>query len=124
MGVNTLALASGLVYAGGTFSNIGGQARNKIAALDASTGLATAWNPNPNAGSTVLALAVSAGNVYGGGNFTNIGGQARQYLAALDASTGLGTAWNPFSSGLINTILIDNNRVYAGGTGQLLVVEK
>ena len=36
------------VYAGGTFTSIGGQSRNRIAALDATTGLATAWNPAAN----------------------------------------------------------------------------
>ncbi len=34
------------VYAGGNFTSIGGQARNRIAALDAATGAATAWDPN------------------------------------------------------------------------------
>ena len=37
-----------MVYAGGAFTNIGGQTRNFIAALDASTGNATNWDPNAN----------------------------------------------------------------------------
>ena len=39
------------VYAGGSFTSIGGQARNSIAALDATTGAATSWNPNADSGS-------------------------------------------------------------------------
>ena len=47
--------------------SIGGQPRNFIAALDAATGLATAWNPNPN--ERIYSLAVSRGTVYAAGNF-------------------------------------------------------
>ena len=43
----------------GDISQIGGQARNRIAALDAATGAATAWNPNSN--SLEHALAESGG---------------------------------------------------------------
>ena len=40
------AVSGSTVYAGGDFTSIGGQTRNYIAALDATTGAATAWNPN------------------------------------------------------------------------------
>jgi ubiquitin-protein ligase len=65
------------VYAGGYFNvsksspSIGGADRNYIAALSASTGLATDWDPNANGG--VCALAVSGATVYAGGAFTTIG---------------------------------------------------
>ena len=39
-------MSGSTVYAGGGFTSIGGQARNSIAALDATTGAATAWDPN------------------------------------------------------------------------------
>jgi len=55
--VNALAVSGDTVYAGGTFTSIGGQTRNRIAALNAMTGLAMSWNPN--ASSSVVALAVS-----------------------------------------------------------------
>src|SRR5439155_11662631 len=62
--VSSLAVSGTTVYAGGAFAIIGGQARNYLAALDATTGLATAWDPNasgPCCGPTVgvLALAVN-----------------------------------------------------------------
>ena len=87
------AAAGPAVYAGGSFTSIGGQPRSRIAALDASTGTATAWNPNAN--SVRHALAVSGSTVYAGGGFTSIGGQTRNRIAALDAATGNATAWNP-----------------------------
>lgn len=46
-------------YVGGIFTSIGGQPRNRIAAIDATTGLATAWKAN--ADNWVQALAVSGG---------------------------------------------------------------
>src|SRR5262245_36999240 len=46
--VYALSASVSTVYAGGFFTNIGGQARNYIAALDAATGTATAWDPNPD----------------------------------------------------------------------------
>jgi len=35
-----------VLYAGGAFHHIGGQAREHIAAFDLSTGGVTGWNPN------------------------------------------------------------------------------
>ena len=46
---NVLALSldagANLVYAGGQFTQIGGQTRNRLAAIDATSGLVSTWNP-------------------------------------------------------------------------------
>ena len=66
--------ADGKILAGGEFTKIGGQARNDIARLDATTGVADSFNPNAN--SDVYSIAVQAdGKILAGGVFTNIGGQ-------------------------------------------------
>jgi len=111
--VYALAVLGSAVYAGGDFTSIGGQSRNRIAALDATSGLATAWNPN--ASSTVRALAVAGATVYAGGDFTLIGGQTRNYIAALDASSAAATAWNPNAGGTVRALGVAGATVYAGG---------
>jgi hypothetical protein len=119
--VATLAVSGPTVYAGGSFTSIGGQPRNGIAALDAATGDATSWDPDPNLSySAVDALAVSGPTVYAGGDFTSIGGSARNHLAALDAATGQATSWNPnvqnpdFQAE-VHAITVSGSTVYVGG---------
>src|SRR6185503_10659703 len=112
------------VYAGGSFTNIGGQSRNRIAALDATvnTNMATAWDPNAN--SSVLALAVSGTTVYAGGEFGLIGGQLRSHIAALDGTinTNMATAWNPSAfydteiSANVFALAVSGTTVYVGGS--------
>jgi hypothetical protein len=126
--VSALVVSGTTVYAGGSFSSIGGQSRNNIAALDSTvaTGNATAWDPNAN--SAVNALAVSGSTVYAGGGFRTIGGASRNYIAALDATvntnnatawnpnaSGTVSSWNPDASGDVNALAVSGSIVYAGG---------
>jgi hypothetical protein len=110
--VSSLAVNASTVYVGGGFSMVGGQARNRIAAVNASGGV-TAWNPNAN--QQVNTLAVGNGVLYVGGFFTNIGGQARSRIAALDFGTGNATTWNPNSSSAVTQIIPNGGTVYAVG---------
>ena len=76
------------MYAGGTFTRIGGQPRPQgLAVLDAATDEATTWNPKPGSGvvwaGSVYAVAVGGDKVYVGGEVTGIGGKARAYIAAV-----------------------------------------
>jgi hypothetical protein len=115
--VYALAVSGSTVYAGGGFAgfnSIGGQTRNNIAALDAATGLATSWDPNPNQ-SSVNALVVSGSTVYAGGGFARIGGQDRNRVAALDASTGLATSWDPNADFHVFALAASGPTVYVGG---------
>ena len=129
--VYALAVSGNTVYAGGYFTTIGSGTgavtRNNIAAIDATTGLATDWDPYAyfsDGGGEVDALAVSPdGNtVYAGGHFDHIGGTYRSYIAALDATPGsetfgLATDWNPGSNGEVVALALssDGNTIYAGG---------
>ncbi len=87
-----------MIYAGGEFTRMGGQARNYLAALDTATGSAIDWDPSPNG--YVYSLAVSGSTVYAGGLFSTIRSgifppfvTSRYSIAAIDAATGWATSW-------------------------------
>ena len=105
--VYALALqADGKILACGYFTganSIGGQARNYIARLDSTTGLADSFNPN--ASNAVFAIAVQAdGKILVGGDFVIVGGQQRIHIARLDATTGLADSFNPNAGGYVVSI--------------------
>ncbi|HPC43053.1 MAG TPA: hypothetical protein PLD91_19220, partial [Spirochaetota bacterium] len=86
--VNTLLFADGMLYAGGNFMNIAGQARNRLAAFDAATGdLAAGWDPN--ASGSITSLALSGGTMYVSGSFSAIGGVSMKNIAAIYRGSGL-----------------------------------
>jgi len=102
--------ANGAIYAGGEFSSIGGQPRQRIAKLSGSTGDAdTSWNSSSNG--TIYSLALSgSGALYVGGN----------YIAKLSAMTGdVDPDWQPTATqgGYVYALAVDwSGAVYAGGT--------
>ncbi len=113
--------ADGKILAGGGFNganSIGGQPRNRIARLDATTGLADSFDPNANA--TVLSIAVQAdGKILAAGFFSganSIGGQLRNRIARLDASTGLADSFDPNANGVVGSITVQaDGKILAGG---------
>jgi hypothetical protein len=130
--VNVLASSGPVVYVGGVFelvnalivpgSGLGGEARRNLAAVDATTGVATPWNPNIFEGE-VKALAVSGSVVYVGGSFEQVGlvGQEaiRFNAAAFDESSGLVTPWNPSVRGVngdvVSALHVSDAVIYVGG---------
>ena len=115
--VSALAAVDGLVYAGGDFGTIATASRNRLAALDATTGAATSWNPNLNG--TVFALVIDDTTAYVGGNFGTVnGGTPRNKVAALRTDdTGTHTAWNPNLGlgGVLYSMAVTDTYVYLGG---------
>ena len=101
-----------MVYVGGSFTNIGGAARNRIAQLDTTGGLASTWNPNAN--NAVMSLARIGSTIFAGGLFTNIGAKSIAYLAQID---GAGTVpnWNPFLNAPVRTLGVNGSTLYLGG---------
>ena len=111
--------ADGKILVGGVFNganSIGGQTRNHIARLDATTGLADSFDPNAN--SVVFSIAVQAdGKILAGGFFTNsIGGQTRNHIARLDATTGLADSFDPNANDVVYSIAVQaDGKILAGG---------
>src|SRR5262249_41110341 len=118
--IYSLAVSENTIFAGGRFTIIGGQVRNKLAALDGSSGSATAWNPSPTGPPSMLVdlLVVSddGKTIYVGGGFTSIGGEYRNGLAAVDTSIGNPTPWNPNPNGGVLSLAVNGSTIYAGGS--------
>jgi trimeric autotransporter adhesin len=90
------------IYAGGTFSRIGGESQSRLAALDAATGAVdtTFRPPKPDAVVRALALSPDGSVLYVGGDFSQLTAadgtvEERPHLAALDAATGSLLPWLP-----------------------------
>ena len=108
----------GKILVSGLFNganSIGGQARNRIARLDPTTGAADSFNPNADAFVETMVFQAD-GKVIVGGGFSVIGGQARKNLARLDPNTGLADSFNPSPNGAVHSIAIQaDGRILVGG---------
>ena len=96
--VNAVTVISNQVFVGGIFTNIAGQVRTNLAALDPVTGAALNWAPNPN--STVSSLATWSSRLFVGGFFTRINGLGRSNTVEYDLGNGLPTTWDPGRSAI------------------------
>ncbi len=112
--VLSLAVSGSTIFAGGSFTTIGGVVRNNFAAIDASTGTAVSGTPDVN--STVRAIAVSSSTIYIGGDFSQVGSQTRNHIAAIDIATENVSSWNPNANGLILSFVVSGSTIYAGGS--------
>jgi hypothetical protein len=77
------------VYLGGLFSLVGGQSRQNLASVSASTGAPTTWDPtltNATSSAYVNALALSGTTIMVGGTYDSVSAGLRLNLSAFDAS--------------------------------------
>ena len=78
----------GTVYVAGSFTQVNGTARSRIALLNVSNGaLVSTFNP-PNINGVVNAIAKNGNRVYAGGNFTSAANASHGGLASVNATTG------------------------------------
>jgi len=120
--VSAILPLGGVVYVGGSYTTIGGQPRSGVAAIDATTGLATSWNPNPSGYNpfslSVRALVTAGDALFVGGCFTSIGGEPHGCLGLLDVVTGATRPWStdvvPHWMG-VQTLAYAGNTLYVGG---------
>lgn len=83
------------VYVTGSFTNIGGQDRKRVALLDGTDGTAKSWNPGAYGIATTgqtpavndISLDTTSGNAYLGGSFTVVNGSERKFFAAFDSGS-------------------------------------
>jgi hypothetical protein len=115
--VKQLAVArdGSTVWVAGDFSNIGGQARNKLAALRSDGSVDPAFDPAPSGVVSALTLSEDNSRVYFGGTFDKVKDDVRNNLAAVDARTGALTPWDPNATGAVSSLTASGALVYAGG---------
>lgn len=102
------------VYAAGQFDQVGSRPRRYVAELDARTGIATDWNPDPS--NQVFALGLSEGLVLIGGWMKSLAMIPRHNLAAFDLTTGRVKDWNPNMDGVeVTSLAAHGGRLYVGG---------
>ena len=89
---NVIALLArgNTIYAGGSFTTVGGQPRSRLVKLTNNSTL-DAWNPG--ADGIVRALVQGETGLVAGGDFLNAGGAPRQRIALIDQTTGLALPW-------------------------------
>lgn len=109
--VYALALADGMVYAGGLGGMMIGSGPRNLAALD-SDGALLAWDPRVNG--AVHALAIDGETLYIGGDFFKIDNTLRMGIAAFNADGTL-APWNPSVHGDVFALAVSEGIVYAGG---------
>ncbi|MCB1606360.1 MAG: hypothetical protein KDI71_05230 [Xanthomonadales bacterium] len=99
------------IYVGGGFTEINGQARSRLAELDAS-GALSPWAPNPDR--VVYGLAVSPSVVYVSLEDSVRGGGATVQVA-YDRGTAAVTGWSPVVDRFVGVMQRDNQGVLMGG---------
>lgn len=113
--INAVTAIGSTVYVGGRFTDLGGQPRSNIAAIDLATGTLTPWAPTIDGAVRHLA-ASPASSLYIAGAFRRVAGAARDALAEID-TTGAVTAWTPqVHSADLHTLHVTAGTVLAGGT--------
>lgn len=118
--VRSMAVASGILYAGGYFDDAAGSPAHKVAAWDGSdwTALGSGIAAGGAYAAGVHAVAVYSGNIVVAGIFENAGGSAASRIASWNGSTWstLGTAPNDGLNGTAYALVVQGSDLYVGGS--------
>lgn len=117
--VHAMALdeQNGILYLGGDFTQADDLPRQRLAAIEISTGALTGWSPA--ADNTVRTIVVAGDSIVIGGTFTMVNGEARSRLASLDGAVGELLPWQPEVNGPVLAIVADGPVIRVGGNFSL-----
>lgn len=118
-GVYDIQVVGSTTYLAGNFWSLGGVPRNRVGAVDTTTGIATSWNPHvgdkDNGGATtVWSIAVAGTKTMFGGTFTWVGGMRRDHVAAVGPD-GVLTDWAPAVNGSVSSFGVLGDTIYMVG---------
>ena len=118
LSVNALAVSAGTLYAGGSFTAVGGQPRRYVAALDPAGGfLIPTFNASLSGGFNGISSLVLAGSsLYVAGDFSTVAGASLPRLAALSPDTGAAVNWTPAPNQAVTVLAASSDTLYVGGT--------
>lgn len=121
-GVADLKIAGDTLYVGGIFTDIGGQKRNALAAIDLRTRTVTAWAPQAVPVSyqpvTISQMQLRGTTLYACGVFQSLGGHVVSGdggVGAVDTRSGLATNWDPRPNGGVGYLGMSDDAIYVGG---------
>ncbi|MDP1728271.1 MAG: LamG-like jellyroll fold domain-containing protein [Bacteroidota bacterium] len=114
-GVPKVFLQSGTnILAGGSFSSILAYSRNRAAAIDISTGLPTAFNPNIQNGE-VFAIHASGGNIFIGGSFTLVNYNSKGRFVTVNGLGQINTSIGANFNNTVRCITTAGSVIFVGG---------
>ncbi|MBX2956998.1 MAG: gliding motility-associated C-terminal domain-containing protein, partial [Cyclobacteriaceae bacterium] len=114
-GTISAAITSGnTMYISGDFTDVNGQPRSGLAAIDIPSGTLLPWEPFTDG--HVTSLSLNGSTVFLGGNFSSVNGSTRTALAAVDAVSGdLLSLNHEFDGGEIYSLFATGTILYVGG---------
>lgn len=116
--VYAVLMSGDIAYVGGSFTSVTGSngtaTRNRLAALQLSTGRVLDFRADANAPVRALALA-AGGSLFVGGDFTRVGSSDRAYLAEVDAATGAVRTTRRDADARVRALAVIGDRIYVGG---------
>lgn len=119
--VTELIINGNDAYIGGFFTTINGSTRNRLAAIDNDTSIASptvrVWDPN--CGSVVNTMVLDGADLYIGGSFTDINSVSRSRIAAIESDTSVASPtvrnWNPSAGSTVTTMALSGDHMFVGG---------
>ncbi len=111
--VHTLALKDGVLYAGGSFTEVNDSARAYLAAIDLTTQTIDPDFLQPN--NRVLDLEIHDSSLLLAGWFSKVGDSTTQSIAAIDLNTKTFQSLAPVTGQWVNTMTLDGDILYGGG---------